>query len=80
MKKFKIKANKEQLENIGIPYDITGLIGEFVMAYPTGWYRIRAKHTSYGTEYTNDFDIPKTFLQESFWYIDIPKTFLEEIP
>ena len=33
-----IKANKKQLENLGISYDITGLKGNITHKFPTGFY------------------------------------------
>jgi hypothetical protein len=63
MNKYKITANKNQLESFGIDYDITGLIGRLKRKYPTGWYCIEITHDRDGFEFTNDFDIPKTFLK-----------------
>jgi len=63
MEKYKIKANKQQLENLGIDYDITGLVGELKHKYPTGWYEIELTHTYEGGTSKISFDIPKTFLK-----------------
>ena len=64
MRKFKIKANKKQLEDIGVDYEITGLVGELTHIFPTGWYELKVKHKIGDIEFTNHFDIPKTFLKE----------------
>ena len=63
MKKYKILANKQQLENIGVDYDLEGLVGELTYKYPTNWYRLKVTHKIGGKiEFTNEFDFPKTFL------------------
>ena len=64
MGKYKIKANKDQLDSIGISYDITGLIGTLTREWPTGWYEIEVKHKIGDMEFTNKFDIPQTFLKQ----------------
>lgn len=64
MRKFKITANKQQLEGIGISYELTGLIGTYKGKFPTGWYLIEVTHDIGGVKFTNEFDIPKTFLKE----------------
>jgi len=61
---FKILANKEQLENIGVDYNLEGLVGELTYKYPTGWYRLKVTHCIGNYEFTNEFDFPKTFLKE----------------
>lgn len=63
MEKYKVKANRQQLENLGISYDITGLTGELKHKYPTGFYVIEITHTYEAGTFTNLFDIPKTFLE-----------------
>jgi len=63
MEKYKIKANKEQLESFGIDYNITGLIGKLKHKYPIGWYEIEVTHTYEAGTFTNTFGIPKTFLE-----------------
>ena len=63
MEKYKIKANKQQLESFGIDYNITGLVGELKHKYPTGWYTIEVTHTYEAGTFTNEFNIPKTFLE-----------------
>lgn len=63
MEKYKVKANKQQLENLGISYDITGLTGELKHKYPTGFYVIEITHNYEAGTFTNLFDIPKTFLE-----------------
>lgn len=37
MQRFKIIANKNELETIGISYDITGLKGTLVKTFSDGW-------------------------------------------
>ncbi len=59
---YKINANKTQLSSIGINYNLTGLVGLLKSKYPTGWYELEVTHQSNGTTFTNNFDIPKTFL------------------
>lgn len=63
MEKYKVKADKRQLESFGISYDITGLVGELKHKYPTGWYEIEITHACPAGTFTNSFDIPKTFLE-----------------
>lgn len=58
-----IKANKRQLENVGIDYDITELKGYVTHKYPTGFYEVEVTHKVNGNEFTNVFDIPKTMLE-----------------
>ena len=60
--KYKINATQQQLENIGISYNLSGLIGTLKNKYPTGWYCLTVKHKVGKINFTNDFDIPKTFL------------------
>jgi hypothetical protein len=62
--KYKIKANKDQLERLGISYDITGLIGVLKSKYPTGWYCLEVEHEVDGFKFTNSFNIPKSFLKK----------------
>lgn len=59
MQKFKIQSNKEELEDIGISYDINGLIGTLVKSYPTGWLVLSVTHKVGEYEFTNEFDLPK---------------------
>lgn len=61
---FEIIATKEELEEIGISYDITGLDAEFIQSYWTGYYRVRVEHQSGDFTFINEFDIPKTMLKE----------------
>jgi hypothetical protein len=61
--KYLIKANKEQLNRLGIVYEITGLVGTLKYKYPTGFYEIEVTHKVGAITVTNSFDIPKTFLK-----------------
>jgi len=62
--KYKIKATNQQLDNFGICYEISGLTGILKHKYPTGWYELEVTHTYDGNTFTNNFDIPHTFLEE----------------
>jgi len=64
MRKFKILANKEQLDGIGISYELTGLVGTYKGKFPTGWYLLEVTHYVGDIEFNNDFDFPKSFLKE----------------
>jgi len=64
MRKFRILANKEQLDRIGISYELTGLVGTYKSTFSTGWYLIEVTHYIGDMEFTNEFDIPKSFLKE----------------
>ena len=64
MEKYEILANKEQLKSFGITYEITGLIGILKQKYPTGWYELKVEHTYNSMTFTNNFDIPKSFLKQ----------------
>lgn len=61
IRRYKVKANKQQLKSIGIDYDITGSIGILIQKYVTGWYQIEVIH---GDSITYVVDIPKSFLEE----------------
>lgn len=63
MEKFKIKASKTQLEEIGISYDIMNLDGILKHKYPTGYYCLEVTHKVGKYSFTNDFDIPSRFLE-----------------
>lgn len=41
---YKIIANKEQLESIGISYDINELTGSLEKEYSNGWLTLCVKH------------------------------------
>jgi hypothetical protein len=66
VEKYRINANKDQLNGFGIDCDINGLIGEIKHKYSTGWYAIEITHTYDSVTFTNIFDIPKTFLQRIY--------------
>lgn len=57
MQKFKIKANINELESIGIFYNITGLKGTLVKTYSDGWIILNITYYTDGIERINDFDI-----------------------
>jgi hypothetical protein len=59
LQKFKVKANKNDLESIGISYDINGLVGDLVKNYGTGWLVLSITHEYNGFKFTNEFDLPK---------------------
>lgn len=64
VEKYKILANKEQLEEVGISYDITGYIGLLVHKYSTGYYELEVVHMYNGMTFTNNFDIPRHLLEK----------------
>jgi hypothetical protein len=64
MKKFKIVANKEQLDDIGISHDINGLEGNLIHKFKDGWLCIEVKHYDDGFEFINEFDIPPHLCEE----------------
>ena len=59
MQKFKIDSGKEKLEDIGISYNINGLVGTLVKSYLTGWLVLSVTHKVGDMEFTNEFDLPK---------------------
>lgn len=63
--KCKIKATRAQLEEFGIDYDLTGVVGYIQKEYSTGWYCIKIKDFRVNTWIVNDIfvDIPKTFVK-----------------
>jgi hypothetical protein len=63
MELVKIKATKEQLESVGIDYEITNLTGSVERKFSSGYYCIKIKHTWEGIEFENEFDIPKYWLE-----------------
>lgn len=67
MRKFKVIADSNQLKEIGIDYSITGLTGELIREYPSGWIELEITHTpEHGITFTNQFDFPKTYLTEYY--------------
>lgn len=64
MSKYKIKANRKQLEAIGIDFDLDGLVGMLVQKFPDGYYTIRVKHSCEAGTIDNVFDIPSSLLTE----------------
>lgn len=63
-KYYKVTATREQLESIGISYDITGLTGERINVFPMGWYIVKITHKIGYKIFTNEFGIHKSFLEE----------------
>lgn len=63
--KCKIIATKVQLDNIGISYNLTGVIGYIEKEFKTGWYCVKVPDVKVNDLITNDVivDIPKTFLK-----------------
>lgn len=59
MTNFKVISNKNELEGIGISYNINGLIGTLVKSYPTGWVVLSITHKVGEFEFTNEFDLPR---------------------
>lgn len=62
--KYKIIANKQQLKNIGISYEITGLIGVFKKEFSDGWLVIRVTVKLGEYEFTTHFDLPPEYLEK----------------
>lgn len=59
----KILANKEQLDSIGIESNITGLYGKVINYFNTGYIEIEITHNVGKFTFTNNFDIPKKWLE-----------------
>lgn len=59
MQKYIIDSKRELLEDIGISYNINGLVGTLVKSYPTGWLVLSVTHKIGCYEFTNEFDLPK---------------------
>lgn len=63
MNQYKIIANIQQLEDVGIDYDISGLTGTLIKKYPDGYYCLEVTHVlGEGRVFTNEFDIPQQYL------------------
>jgi len=62
---IKIIANKQQLEDIGIDYDLTGLSGWVRMTYGDGWLLVSVTHSIGRYTFTNDFDLPPSFTEKT---------------
>lgn len=60
--RYIITATEEQLRSFGISSDISGLDGELIKKFPSGWYTLNVEHKVHDITFNNDFDIPKTFL------------------
>jgi hypothetical protein len=56
---FIVKANKSELESIGISYDITYLEGTLIKIFDDGWLSPSINHNVGKFEFTNAFDLPK---------------------
>jgi hypothetical protein len=63
METARVIANAERLDSIGIDYDITGLSGEVLGYYPSGYVNVRITHTEGKYTFTHDFDIPSYWLE-----------------
>lgn len=63
MEEAKVTANKEQLESIGIDYDITNLEGTVKGYYDSGYVQVEIEHKDGKVTFTNNFDIPKHWLK-----------------
>lgn len=61
-----IKANKTELESVGIDLEITGMEAKIKGFYPDGYVVVEVKHDVYGFgfEFTNEFDIPNFWLEK----------------
>jgi len=60
---IEIIANKEQLEAIGIDYELTGLSGWVRMTYGDGWLLVSVTHQIGKYSFTNEFDFPASFVK-----------------
>lgn len=63
MEKATVKADMDQLESIGIGYDISELEGDVKGYYSSGYVLVEITHNLDGFEFTNEFDIPKRWLK-----------------
>lgn len=57
--KFKIVSSERELEDIGISYDINGLVGTLTKSYPNGLVLLSVTHKVGEFELTNEFVLPK---------------------
>lgn len=62
-----VKANKQQLENIGCDADLMECEVEYIKDYPTGYSRVKTERK----------DISKVLGKPIFEFYDIPKIWLE---
>lgn len=63
--KYKILATKAQLNEVGVPYDITNLDGVCTRVWPTGYLELEVEHElEKGFMFKNLFDIPEEWLQQ----------------
>lgn len=63
MNRFTVIANNKQLESIGIDYKLTGLTGTVLKTYDDDYVQIEITHIWEGIEFTNNFDIPRYWLE-----------------
>ena len=63
----KVKANKQQLENIGCDRDLMGCTVEYIKDYPTGYSQVKIERK----------DISEVLGKQIFEFYDIPKIWLE---
>jgi hypothetical protein len=64
MAQYKIIATAEQLDEIGISYDLTGVIGTLKREFNDGYVELTVVHRVGSHEFTNDFDIPESYLEK----------------
>lgn len=62
-KLYRIIATKQQLEAIGIDYNISGYLGEFVKEYSDEWACLKVIHDLGEFQFKNRFDIPMEFIE-----------------
>lgn len=60
MIKYLIIASQNELEDIGISYELTGLIGTLIDTLRDGWLQLEINHDGF----TNEFDFPPTYLEK----------------
>ena len=67
MRKFKVIASKEQLESVGIDYDITGSVGVLKTILSDGYLTLEIEHGLSYRRFINDFDIPSYMCEEELY-------------
>ncbi len=61
---YKIIATKEQLESIGISYDIRNLVGVSKKIFNDGYHVLEITYNNGMFDFKNDYDIPTNFLKK----------------
>jgi hypothetical protein len=62
--KYTIIADKNQLDLIGISYNLSGQTGEYVKTYPDGWVVLSVDYIFNKTiVFRYKYDFPPTFLK-----------------